>query len=271
MNTWFSFILHEKSSEEEALQELSLAKIEYPSVIEDFETGQKTIYAVVNEPCFPDQWAHIKSYTPLENPEIDWSQEWSSFSPYYKEGKAIIPLSDFYPSSQETLQLLPGPGFGDLSHQTTKLCLRLLAPFAKEKIIIDLGCGSGILSCAALKWESSFVYALDIDPEALVHAKKNAIANSVEEKIFLGISLPKSLEPEPSLLVMNMTFADQKKAISSLWAFPPVWITSGILLTQKDIYFSWMKELGFTCIDCKEEDQWIGCVFLQVEKSNNAF
>ena len=72
-----------------------------------------------------------------------WDQQWELFAPQFKEGKAHIDLTDY--GVCKTLQLYPGPGFGDLSHPTTRLVLQLMKPHLQQRLAIDIGCGSGIL------------------------------------------------------------------------------------------------------------------------------
>lgn len=261
MDLWFYFLLHRESSEEEALKELSSCNLLYPSLLEDAETGEKALCAVADPSLFPSSWKHIVSYAPIEQTEINWGQQWDAFSPYFKEGLAQIPLSDFLPDSKETLTLLPGPGFGDLSHPTTLLSLKLLAEIAPNHTLIDLGCGSGILGLAALKWGACFVYAIDIDPEALKHTLENAIENGLENQIDLSSSLPDPLQNIPTLLVMNMTFGDQKESLESLSFFPDVWITSGILKEQKEPYLLWAERYGLKLQSFLVQDGWIACLF----------
>jgi ribosomal protein L11 methyltransferase len=265
MDLWFYFYLHPNSSEQDALEELSTCQIENISFLEDMETGEKSICAVANPSLFQDNWKHISSYKKIETTEINWAEEWNTFSPYFKDGVAVVPLSDFSLLSQEELTLIPGPGFGDLSHPTTRLSLKLLAKYTQNKTLIDLGCGSGILGLAALKWGADFVYALDIDPEALKHTEENALLNKVEDRLLTYLSLPIKTSPSPSLLVINMTFAEQKQAIASLPFYPSTWITSGILKEQKEKYLFWIREFGMEIEECFEEDGWIACVLTKLK------
>lgn len=261
MDTWFNFILDQNSSESDALEELKGCNLEHPSFTEDMETGIRSLYAQVDSSLLPSNFKHISSFTKIVDTEINWSCEWNQFSPYFLDGKAHIPLSDFDGSSEENLTLLPGPGFGDLSHPTTTLSLTLLAKHSSKKILIDLGCGSGILSLAALKWGALFAYGLDIDPGALLHTEENARLNQLHEKISTSKKLPPSFNSEDSLLVINMIFAEQKIALADLNFFPDLWISSGILKEQEDIYLSWVKEKGFYLETSLTKEGWSAFVF----------
>lgn len=268
MDLWFYFLLQKGSSEPEALEELSSCNLQHSTLLEDLETGERTLCAVADPSKFPTEWKHIVSYTKIENPEIDWTQEWNTFSPYFQEGLAKIPLSDFSPNCKKELTLLPGPGFGDLSHPTTCLTLELLAKHAKGQTLIDLGCGSGILSLAALKWGAHFVYGLDIAPEALEHSQENALFNQLDSQLFLSTCLPNPLIHFPSLLVMNMTFGDQKEALKTLSFFPPLWIISGILEEQKEAYLSWAEQESLLLQECITRNGWIACRLLSSSKKS---
>jgi len=109
---------------------------------------------------------------------VIWDKQWELFSPNFKDGKAHIDLTPY--GCPQILQLYPGPGFGDLSHPTTRIVLRLMQPYIKDQAVLDIGCGSGILSLAAAAMGASQVDGYDIDPEAVEHAKKNATLNSLK-------------------------------------------------------------------------------------------
>lgn len=269
MDTWFCFTLKKESSEALAVKELSACRLENRSFLEDLETGKLFLYGTADENLFPSTWEHIDSWEKISG-DINWTTQWENCSPYVQNGLAIIPLSDFS-SSQETIFLQPGPGFGDLSHSTTLLSLDLLSHYSSKKTIIDLGCGSGILGLAALKWGADFIYSLDIDLEALKHTTENAILNNLEKQIMVSSTLPEDLIKVPTLLVMNMTFEDQKKAISSLpynGAYLEYWITSGILKSQQKAYLSWVLSQGFSLQTLVSKEGWIACLFKQTTKKS---
>ncbi len=81
---------------------------------------------------------------------------------------------------KKTLLLKPGPGFGDLSHPTTSLMLKLMKlnlASMQAGAVLDVGSGSGILALAASLLGSGDVAGIDIDREANRHARKNARLN----------------------------------------------------------------------------------------------
>lgn len=158
---------------------------------------------------------------------IDWERQWEIHCPFFIEGEARIPLG------REILRLRSGPGFGDLSHLTTRLMLGMMPSFVKGRVLIDIGCGSGVLGLAGLLMGAERVYAIDIDPEAIEHARENSRINGLESKI----SIRKSLPPIPtgSLILINMILSEQKEVLALypfLREFPA--LQSGYLLEQRD-------------------------------------
>jgi ribosomal protein L11 methyltransferase len=82
------------------------------------------------------------------------------------------------------ITLDPGLAFGTGTHPTTALCLEWLdANDVHGKRVIDYGCGSGILAIAALKLGARAVYAVDIDPQALLATTDNATVNAVQDRL----------------------------------------------------------------------------------------
>lgn len=96
-----------------------------------------------------------------------------------------------YPSEQVqdnpdcvNLILDPGLAFGTGTHPTTALCLEWLATHdLRDKVVIDFGCGSGILAVAAALLGARQVHAIDIDPQALTATFDNALKNNVSTQI----------------------------------------------------------------------------------------
>ena len=98
---------------------------------------------------------------------------WVSPAGQRPEGQAAI-----------VLELDPGLAFGTGTHATTALCLEWLDGAVRGgERVLDYGCGSGILSLAALKLGAAFATAFDIDPQALVATRENAHKNALSGRI----------------------------------------------------------------------------------------
>jgi len=257
MKVWHNFFLEETSSIAEAMEELLLIGAEDLSVIEAEETF---FCARVEKGVLPPSFAHIIRYEEIPE-EINWQEQWELFCPYYQDGICRVPLKDFSSLKEGELLLSAGAGFGDLSHPTTELMLLQLQGKVEGKIVADIGCGSGILGLFALLLGASKVFAIDIDPLALVHTEENAKIN------YLQITVATSLEEgcKVDTLLLNMTFEEQRCAIASLPKnfFANIWITSGILQEQMQAYRFFMEGKGLICIDTFEKDSWVCCVFSQ--------
>ncbi|MBP9841141.1 MAG: 50S ribosomal protein L11 methyltransferase [Simkaniaceae bacterium] len=154
---------------------------------------------------------------------IDWKKQWKFHAPNFKNGYAHL-----HPRECSPFRLLPGPGFGDNSHPTTQLMLQLMPDLVKGKHVIDIGCGSGILSIAAAKMGALSVHGVDIDPLALTHARKNAELNN------LTISFSTHYNPShDAIYLMNMIPLEQREAVRTLTpSLGSLWLISGILSSQ---------------------------------------
>lgn len=121
----------------------------------------------------------------------DWSREWMvHYKPVKCEGNLwIVPEWLDAPDPTATNLILdPGLAFGTGYHATTRLCLDWLsAQNLKDKVVIDYGCGSGVLGVAALLLGAKEVLAVDIDPQAILATRQNAALNNVSDrlKVFL--------------------------------------------------------------------------------------
>jgi ribosomal protein L11 methyltransferase len=100
----------------------------------------------------------------------------------------------------------PGVAFGTGTHPTTALCLEWLDAHATQlagKYLIDYGCGSGILSIAALKLGAAWVLAVDHDPQALEATRNNAVKNHLGGR--LTTHLPTQICPQQyDILLANI-------------------------------------------------------------------
>lgn len=202
---------------------------------------------------------------------VDWESEWQAHSKYYQDGFLKIQPFDFGKSGRE-ISMLPGPGFGDLSHMTTELTLKLMSKLPlKEAFCIDIGSGSGILSLAAASWGAKKVIALDIDPEAVSHTQENAKLNHFDSIIeahltpFEGL-LDCLLNQKTLFVFMNMIESEQKIAfrqtqIEKLKGVEIFLVTSGILEKDKTEYIQKQIKAGFKLQESLENEGWMACVF----------
>jgi ribosomal protein L11 methyltransferase len=115
---------------------------------------------------------------------------------YYKPiliGQRLLILPAWMESPEPNrvaIKIDPGMAFGTGTHPTTQLCLELMEnAFVKGQTskVIDVGCGSGILSIAAWKLGAKEVLGVDIDEESVKNSRENADTNGVGEELILGV------------------------------------------------------------------------------------
>src|SRR5580700_5913295 len=128
----------------------------------------------------------------------DWERVWLADWKSMRFGRRlwVCPTAAEPPDDPNAVvvRLDPGLAFGTGTHPTTALCLQILdsLPVAGRNVI-DYGCGSGILGIAALKLGAAHVTALDIDPQALLATRNNALINGVSDHIDVhGVYMPDS-------------------------------------------------------------------------------
>ena len=118
----------------------------------------------------------------------DWERVWLADWKPLRFGRRlwVCPTAADAPDDPNAVvvRLDPGLAFGTGTHPTTALCLQILEslPLAGRRVV-DYGCGSGILGIAALKMGAAHVVAVDLDPQALIATRENAIRNGVSSAI----------------------------------------------------------------------------------------
>ena len=148
------------------------------------EPHLKTVLSLIPETDFKVR------YTLNLIPEQNWNALWeSSFEPVVIDGRCTIKAS-FHkglPRTRYTITIDPKMAFGTGHHQTTSLIIRSMMQSEKDirdKQVLDMGCGTGILSILAAKMKAAVpVHAIDIDPVAVRSARENARRNRVADRI----------------------------------------------------------------------------------------
>jgi ribosomal protein L11 methyltransferase len=120
--------------------------------------------------------------------EEDWAEAWKAHYHPLRLGKHLFihpPWIEVIPEPDDiVISMDPGMAFGTGTHPSTQLCLESLEEHVVHGLrVLDLGCGSGILSIAAAKLGAAYVLAIDNDPLAVAATTRNAIANGVSGQI----------------------------------------------------------------------------------------
>ncbi|QLH36198.1 MAG: 50S ribosomal protein L11 methyltransferase [Parachlamydiaceae bacterium] len=195
---------------------------------------------------------------------IDWEQQWAIHGQNFQDGYVHIDLPNAVSSKWKRLKLTPGAGFGDLSHPTTHLVLRMMRDFVADHYVVDVGCGSGVLALCAIALGAKQVDAIDIDEKALEHAQDNAKINEMSNHI--AFYLPEDFHSKhiTSVILMNMIMSEQKQAwdvLKSLHKQNGVCIVSGVLAEQKEDYLHQAKLWGWKLAEVQKELDWLGFRF----------
>jgi len=146
---------------------------------------------------------------PLE--DQDWERSWMDrFHPMQFGQRLWICPSWTTPPDPDAVNILldPGLAFGTGTHPTTALCLEWLEQHAPEdKLVVDYGCGSGVLGIAAALLGARKVLAVDNDPQAIVATEANRQANNLDEAT-MSCYLPEQFPPRPSPLPADLLLAN---------------------------------------------------------------
>ncbi|STX50502.1 ribosomal protein L11 methyltransferase [Legionella busanensis] len=171
-------------------------------------------------------------------PDQDWERAWmDDFKPQCFGDRLWVCPSWLTPPSPKEINLIldPGLAFGTGTHPTTQLCLTWLAKAdLSSKVMIDYGCGSGILALAALKLDAQLVHAVDIDPQALQATQSNAEVNKINAQQLI-ITSPDKLTVKVDLLIANILLTpllQLKDKFKQLLNKQGMLVVSGILNEQ---------------------------------------
>lgn len=202
--------------------------------------------------------------------EEEWATAWKQ---YYKpvhisERITIKPTWEEYtPASEEELiiELDPGMAFGTGTHPTTALCIRALEKYIqKDDQVIDVGCGSGVLSIASVLLGASSVLALDLDDIAVTSTKMNSDLNGISDKLTIkqnnlleGISVPTDLIVSNILAEIIVRFVDDAYALLPEGG---LFITSGIIAQKEEEVKDALLRVGFNIVEIQSLEDWVSIV-----------
>ena len=141
---------------------------------------------------------YLGMITPVPTPtykqivDQNWMEAWKQHYKPILIGQRLLILPAWLESPEPNripIKIDPGMAFGTGTHPTTQLCLELMEISADHRplsTVIEVGCGSGILSIAALKLGATKVLGVDIDIESVKNSRENADTNGVGEELLLG-------------------------------------------------------------------------------------
>jgi len=201
--------------------------------------------------------------------DSDWENSWKDYFDILNIGEkfVIVPTWREYENEEGkyVINIDPGMAFGTGGHETTSLCIKNLEKYVKpHDNVIDVGCGSGILSIAASYLTDGNLKAVDLDKLAVDVSRENFALNNLENRIEVEeASLLTKETKKYDVIVANilahiieLMLEDAYKLLEDGGYF----ITSGIIKDKKDELLEKMLEQGFKLVEETSDNEWYSFV-----------
>lgn len=211
--------------------------------------------------------------TSSQTEDIDWINNWKQFfRSFYIDDILIKPTWE--PLKEEDknkflIEIDPGISFGTGKHETTQLCIRQIRKYLKEgERVLDVGCGSGILSIAALKLGAGSVVGTDVDGDCITSTHENMTVNHLAEnsgEFYVGNLIDDKAFQEKigtgyDLVVANI-LADiiipMAPALYQCAKEQGVLITSGIIDFKENEVKEALEQAGFEILEVNHQGEWV--------------
>lgn len=213
-----------------------------------------------------------------ETEDVDWINNWKAYFKPFRIDETIVikPTWEKLEDVKDTdlvIEIDPGTAFGTGAHETTKLCIlgikKYMNPGAK---LLDVGCGSGILSIVGAKSGAKEVLGTDIDPNAVKAAYENAKVNRIGSGTLTILSgdiiTDTALQQEAGFESFDMAVANiladiiiPLSAVIGRHIKPHgIFISSGIINTKKEAVKEAILKNGFKILEINEMGDWVSIV-----------
>lgn len=197
--------------------------------------------------------------------EEDWAFGWKKYYHPMRVGEHIVICPSWESCTLEPgdilMRLDPGMAFGTGTHETTRLCLAMLERYiVPGSRMLDIGCGSGVLSIGAVLLGASEALGVDIDATAVRVASENAGMNHVGGKtIYLCGDLTEKVSGEYQVICANIV-ADViirlAPQVGTFLADKGVLLVSGIIDSRREEVVQALEQEGFQILESTEEKGW---------------
>lgn len=205
-------------------------------------------------------------------PEEDWAESWKQFFRPRRVGRRLVvrPSWEPFDSQPEDIVIVldPGQAFGTGDHPTTRGCLEILEALSPQgKEVADIGCGSGVLSVAAMLLGAKSAVGVDIDLPSVEATRENAARNGIDVEAHQGLGFdPLPAEATYDLVLSNIISA-------ALIALAPEaakrtrpggrWVVSGVIESNWPAVQAAAAKNGFTLETTFQENEWLAASFLR--------
>lgn len=197
----------------------------------------------------------------------DWENNWKKYFKPMPIGERLLirPVweQEYDAGNRAVLHLEPGLAFGSGTHDTTRLCLETLEKYANPgKTVLDIGCGSGILSVASLLLGADKALGVDIDALAVKTARENGRTNGFDEPRFTVLqgSTTDKVTGRYDIIVANIVadiIINLCRDVKNFMNPGAVFITSGIIVPREDDVLRAFEENGLAVKARHESGGWL--------------
>ena len=203
--------------------------------------------------------------------DADWSENWKKYFHATEIGNrlAIVPSWEKYDNKENRrlLHIDPGAAFGTGTHATTSLCLSMLENYVYEGAkMLDIGCGSGILSIASVLLGADRAVGVDIDAQSVKTARENAELNGCTEKTeYIVGDLADKVSGKYNVVCANIVADVVIRLLSDVrnyMADGAVLLVSGIIDAREQDVLTAAEKQGFVIKEKQYKDNW--CAFALV-------
>ena len=212
----------------------------------------------------------------------EWLNKWKEFYKPFTLGEKVLikPVWEQVENKDNRVvfNINPGHVFGTGLHQTTQLCITNLEKYVNnDSVVLDLGCGSGILSIISILLGAKSAFAVDIDENAVKVAYENAELNGIGKNQYYvtagNVVTDENLKDEIGYkkydIVLANIIADVICFISTVVTNQlkddGVFIASGIIKDRLEDVYNALNENGLEVVDTITKDEWV-CVISKVKK-----
>lgn len=203
--------------------------------------------------------------------ETNWVETWKEHYQPIPVGEKLVIVPawlDPHVFNRVAVRIDPGMAFGTGTHPTTQLCLAVAERYLQPgQAVIDIGCGSGILSIASIKLGACHALAVDIDPLAVQATRQNAALNLVEASIEASIgSVAEVKSGLFSIRQAPLMFANilapvletlLSQGLGSLVTPNGIAILSGILAEQAESVEIAARQAGLSPVERLQHGDWV--------------